>query len=323
MKDLQSRIDKIIEEERQSSSGVVGDFAVAVQHGMWRCGLEVLKDYPEYENFDSERGGRGLRIKAWSKLSHEIGRTDKTIKAWVDLVIRVGKTKSDWEGYAEKARVAAINKWLNGMARKELPAEIDDVSQEHDPWLYNEDFSEVVPEEPIDLILTDPPYGIEFEEQWTKLAVWAKKYLKPNGFLVSYFGELNLPSFYAALSSQLGYYWTFCLVHRGNKQLIMPRNVFCGWKPILVYQNGFKRLRAQVDDIIEGSGREKDDHEWQQGESELEPLLNYFSRPGFIVCDPFMGSGTTLVKAAKMKRRIMGMEIDPDTFKTAVRKING
>jgi hypothetical protein len=100
VKDLQSRIDKIIEEERESSSGVVGDFAVAVQHGMWRCGLEVLKDYPELEDYkSSERGGRGLRgLVSWNRIAHEVSRTDKTIKMWVDLVIRVGKTKSDWEG---------------------------------------------------------------------------------------------------------------------------------------------------------------------------------------------------------------------------------
>ncbi|MGA2974326.1 MAG: hypothetical protein ABSF77_03360 [Spirochaetia bacterium] len=41
----------------------------------------------------------------------------------------------------------------------------------------------------------------------------------------------------------------------------MPRNVFCGWKPILVYQNGFKRFDDKLKDIIDGSGREKEDHE--------------------------------------------------------------
>ena len=107
----------------------------------------------------------------------------------------------------------------------------------------------------------------------------------------------------------------------GNKQLIQSRNIFCGWKPILVYQNGFKKNKFEIEDIFNGSGREKRDHDWQQGEDELQYLINNFSNPGDIICDPFAGSGTTLICAKKMNRISIGAEIDKDSFNIAKRRI--
>ena len=40
-----------------------------------------------------------------------------------------------------------------------------------------------------------------------------------------------------------------------------------------------------------------------------------------IVLDPFMGSGTTGVACAKMGRKFIGIEIDPDYFDIACRRI--
>jgi DNA modification methylase len=39
------------------------------------------------------------------------------------------------------------------------------------------------------------------------------------------------------------------------------------------------------------------------------------------ICDPFMGSGTTGVACAKMGRKFIGIEIDPDYFDIACRRI--
>jgi site-specific DNA-methyltransferase (adenine-specific) len=50
-------------------------------------------------------------------------------------------------------------------------------------------------------------------------------------------------------------------------------------------------------------------------------LVNDYSRPGDLVCDPFMGAGTTGVAAVKLKRRFIGIEIDPGYFDIACRRI--
>ena len=50
-------------------------------------------------------------------------------------------------------------------------------------------------------------------------------------------------------------------------------------------------------------------------------LVDHYSRPGDVVCDPFMGAGTTGVAAVALKRRFIGVEIDADAFDIACRRI--
>ena len=50
-------------------------------------------------------------------------------------------------------------------------------------------------------------------------------------------------------------------------------------------------------------------------------ILENFSRPGDIVYDPFMGSGTTAVAAQEMNRQYLGSEISADYIKIAEERI--
>lgn len=51
-------------------------------------------------------------------------------------------------------------------------------------------------------------------------------------------------------------------------------------------------------------------------------LIAPFSDPGQIVCDPFMGSGTTGVAAVKLGREFIGIELEPTYFDIACRRIS-
>jgi len=186
------------------------------------------------------------------------------------------------------------------------------------------DFSKIeIPDNSVDLILTDPPYGGEFSDTWAELGKFAARVLKPSRFLVTYFGQLNLIEFINSLEKHLKYYWTFCLIHSGNLQLIMPRNIRCGWKPILVFQKApFSLIPESIDDVIMGSGRDKGLHEWQQSLVELDTLIEHFSNENELIVDPFAGSGTTIIAALKNKRRALGIEINKDSYDSAVRRIN-
>lgn len=54
----------------------------------------------------------------------------------------------------------------------------------------------------------------------------------------------------------------------------------------------------------------------------LLDLVQLFSMPGEVVCDPFLGSGTTGVASVKSGRRFIGIEADPKHFDTACRRIS-
>jgi DNA modification methylase len=51
-------------------------------------------------------------------------------------------------------------------------------------------------------------------------------------------------------------------------------------------------------------------------------LVHNFTREGDLVCDPFMGSGTTAVACHRTKRHFVGCELDPAVHKNALARIS-
>lgn len=54
----------------------------------------------------------------------------------------------------------------------------------------------------------------------------------------------------------------------------------------------------------------------------VETCLLAGSQPGSLVCDPFMGSGTTGVVAKRLNRDFVGIDINPDYVDMAIKRIN-
>lgn len=53
----------------------------------------------------------------------------------------------------------------------------------------------------------------------------------------------------------------------------------------------------------------------------MQLIVSDYSRPNDLVCDPFMGAGTTGVACAKEGRRFIGIEIDRQAFETSCKRI--
>ena len=61
-------------------------------------------------------------------------------------------------------------------------------------------------------------------------------------------------------------------------------------------------------------------HKWQKPIELLERLIRNSSQPGDFIFDPFAGSGSTLLAAAKLGRRSLGCDTDPDAVKICVER---
>ncbi len=188
------------------------------------------------------------------------------------------------------------------------------------------DFRDVckgIGDESIDLILTDLPYPREYLPLWNNLSYIAARVLKPDGFLIAYSGQYHLPYVIRALSERLNYFWTFALYHKGRSQIVNNRNLMCKWKPILIFRNGDNsRFDTTIPDYVVSEQPEKDDHEWQQGESAIAELIEYFTKPNDIILDVCAGSGTTGAAAKKLKRRSILIDIEEDNIATIKRRLS-
>ena len=180
-----------------------------------------------------------------------------------------------------------------------------------------------LPAESVDLIVTDPPYSPDVQDVYGDLSEFAFKALRPGGMCIAYSGHLGIGKNILALSEHLEFMWLFAMRHTGGEMRFRKFNVFVGWKPIIAcYKEPLEAWWEPVRDFIDGGGKEKDDHEWQQAESEAAYFIERLSPPGGFVVDPMCGSGTTLVAAKKLGRSYLGIDIDADALEAAARRLS-
>ena len=106
--------------------------------------------------------------------------------------------------------------------------------------LFNIDFtkigSDTIPDNSIDLLLTDPRYSQEFLYLYEELARLGGRVLKPGGSLVMCIGNISLTEIIKIFDRQqpgLKFWWQFVVKHNGGHQRIHARGVFARYKSLL------------------------------------------------------------------------------------------
>jgi site-specific DNA-methyltransferase (adenine-specific) len=61
-------------------------------------------------------------------------------------------------------------------------------------------------------------------------------------------------------------------------------------------------------------------YKWQKPDDLAERFIRHSTKPGDLVVDPFAGSGTFLLAAARLGRNAVGCELDEETLEIAVRR---
>jgi len=194
--------------------------------------------------------------------------------------------------------------------------------------------SETIPDNSIDLIFTDPPYGKEYLSLYEELAKLAVRVLKPGGSLVFLVGHIILDDVFTIFrefslknnNSNLKYWWTLAVKHSGHHQKIHPRYVFAEWKPMVWYIKGDRIndlvISNTIGDYIESTPPLKIEHEWQQSPVEAQYVIKNLTIENQTVLDPMMGSVTTGLATLNLRRKFIGIEKNPETFEIAKLRIN-
>lgn len=178
---------------------------------------------------------------------------------------------------------------------------------------------EFIPNDSVDLIFTDPPYGKVSLPLYADLAKVASRVLKVGGSLVTNAGHCAIPDIIEFMKNEgLTYWWIFVLKLSGPFARSFYRGISIKWKPLLWFVKGNKKNAVDfISDYIESTSPEKALDDWEQSPTEAEHVISRLTLENQIVFDPMMGYGTTGVAAASLNRRFIGIEINSERFDLA------
>lgn len=186
----------------------------------------------------------------------------------------------------------------------------------------------------IDLVVTDPPYLVSYRSRDgrsirndDKSGSWLKpafaeiaRVLKPDRFCVSFYGWNQVDRFLSAWK-EAGLYpvehFTW-LKSYASSERFARRTHECAY---LLAKGRPRRPSVMLDDVLPWRYSGNKLHPTQKPVAAIEPLIGAFSKPGEIVLDPFLGSGTTGRSAERLGRRFLGIELDPEYYRIAAERL--
>ena len=178
--------------------------------------------------------------------------------------------------------------------------------------------------ESVDVIITDPPYKVEYLTVYRDLSRVADKVLKPGGACVVMTGQRWLFQVMRFLGARLEYHWTCAYLTPGGESstaTVVERSVNTFWKPVLVFSKGWYGGQA-YGDVIRSAGNAKEAHRWGQSESGMSDLVDRFSDLGQLILDPFVGGGATGVSALLQGRRFVGSDCDESAISITAQRLS-
>lgn len=171
----------------------------------------------------------------------------------------------------------------------------------------------------VDVVLTDVVWSASAEPDWVDLAALAKRWLKDDGIFCSIIGTRSMSALCQALGRHLSYEWTISLVFKEGFRSFSS-NVLERWRPAVVFSKSGRspRINGMIDAIFESRSQEKQYHDWQQPIEICRILAERLTRPGDVVLDPHLGTGTYAVACSLLgDRQFVGCDVDPQQIKTA------
>lgn len=226
------------------------------------------------------------------------------------------------------------------------------------PKLLNRDcleYMKTLPDNCIDLILTDPPYNIAQystgnialpgrEALNNDIAAWDnvpldpkdllddfKRILKPDGNIFAFTSYNLIGKWHQVFDSEFDTF-QFFIWHKTNPAPKIYKNGFLNSCEMIIclWNKGHKwnfTKQNEMHNFFESpicmppERLKNPKHPAQKPVRLLSHLIRIASNPGDMVFDPFMGVGSTGVAAKECGRHFIGCEIDPSYYEAACRRM--
>lgn len=192
--------------------------------------------------------------------------------------------------------------------------------------IFNEDCLQTMsrmPDKSIDCVITDPPYGLNNDFDFVKLAIKEMQRISLMQIIIlDWRNPLTIES-----NKFAELVWEYGWISGGrtkSKHFYPTHNTihFCGKDifnfdtkngSIIKRQSGFSSPR-------QCSYAKKSGHPYEKPIKLMEYLVERTN--GETILDPFMGSGTTIVACINKNKKYIGIELDKKHFETAQQRIN-
>ena len=191
--------------------------------------------------------------------------------------------------------------------------------------IYHGNSKEIIHDLAFDSIVTDPPYGMDFRSNWPE-EKWDKIENDHDSELLKWICELS-----TLHSKYIFGRWD------NLKEIIQPKSVITWIKNNHSMGDLEHEHARQTELIFFYQGQY---HSWSNGrptdvicsdrtQNQLHPtekplplLTKICSWAGNIICDPFMGSGTTLRAAKDLNKQAIGIEIKEKYCEIAAKRLS-
>jgi len=191
----------------------------------------------------------------------------------------------------------------------------------------------LLPTASVDFVLTDPPYGISYKDRngrtmanddstaWIEPAFTEiARVLKPGRFCLSFYGWYSADIFvkvWKAHGLRPQGHFSFVKEYASSRRIVQRRHEVA----YLLSKGSPADPERIVSDVQRHLYTGNELHPTQKSVESVLPIVEAFTKPGEIVLDPFMGSGSLLVAALRLNRRIVGIELSRAHYVTAHRRI--
>ena len=199
-----------------------------------------------------------------------------------------------------------------------------------------------IPDNSVDLIVTDPPYGINFTKGYksgsTELIQGDdgftvmfflddilreyKRILKPNSALYIFTRFDVMPYWWIKLKNYFDAKNQIVWFKGGGGMGDLKGNYAYNYESIMFATNGKHQIRGKRDGSVWQIGKCKQEyHETQKPVELIQKIIEHSSDEGMTVFDPFMGSGTTGIACKNLNRNFIGIELNEDYYLTAKNRV--
>ena len=188
-----------------------------------------------------------------------------------------------------------------------------------------------IPDKSIDLVITDPPYGIgETNEQNLSRARNTKAWTRAKAIDYGHF-EWDNKTPTAEYFSEIIRISKNQIIFGGNYFVLPPSPCWLVWNKKTsgdfadaeLAWTSFKTAVRMFDWLWNGyrqedaSHKEERVHPTQKPVKLFEWIIKNYAKEGDTICDPFFGSGSCLVAAVRMGHQFIGFEKEPTYFEKA------